>query len=57
MQNLGYVFAAYAIVWLALFGYLFVVATQMRAVRRDVDYLQKRLAAPPPGAPLSGPDR
>ena len=57
MQNLGYVFAAYAIVWLALFGYLFVVATQMRAVRRDVDQLQERLAAPPIAMPLAGPER
>ena len=26
MQNLPYLFAAYAIVWLVLFGYLFVLA-------------------------------
>ena len=46
MQNLPYLFATYAILWLVLFGYLFVVATQMRAVRRDVDQLKERLAAP-----------
>jgi CcmD family protein len=46
MPNLPYLFAAYAILWLVLFGYLFVVATQMRAVRRDVDQLKERLATP-----------
>ena len=46
MQNLPYLFATYAILWLVLFGYLFVVAAQMRAVRRDVDQLKERLAAP-----------
>ncbi len=47
MQNLPYLFATYAIVWLVLFGYLFVVATQVRAVRRDVDQLKERLAGTP----------
>jgi CcmD family protein len=53
MQNLPYLFATYAILWLVLFGYLFVVATQMRAVRRDVDQLKDRLAAPS-AAPAAG---
>ncbi len=48
MQNLPYLFAAYAIVWLVLFGYLFVVAAQMRVVRRDVDQLKERLGAARP---------
>ena len=49
MQNLPYLFATYAIVWLVLFGYLFVVAAQVRTVRRDLDPLTvdevSRLAA------------
>jgi CcmD family protein len=48
MQNLPYLFATYAIVWLVLFGYLFVVASQMRAVRRDVDQIKERLAGSVP---------
>jgi CcmD family protein len=44
MPYLPYLFATYTIVWLVLFGYLFVVATQTRAVRRDVDQLKERLA-------------
>ena len=43
MQNLPYLFATYAIVWLVLFGYLFVVAAQVRTVRRDLDLLKERL--------------
>jgi len=53
MQYLPYLFAAYTIVWLVLFGYLFVVATQTRAVRREVDQLKERLAgsSTQPGRP------
>jgi len=52
MQNLPYLFAAYAIVWLVLFGYLFMVAAQVRAVRRDLDQLKERVnLTPPPKAP------
>jgi CcmD family protein len=45
MQNLPYLFATYAIVWLVLFGYLFVVAAQVRSVQRDVELLQERIGA------------
>lgn len=57
MQNLPYLFATYAIVWLVLFGYLFVVATQMRAVRRDVDQLKERLAGPVPATTIREQER
>ncbi len=53
MQNLPYLFATYGIVWLLLFAYLFVVAGQVRSVRREVDALKERLgepAGPPEGA-------
>ena len=50
MQSLPYLFAAYAIVWLVLFGYLFVVATQMRALHREVDQLKERLGVAPRSA-------
>ena len=45
MQNLPYLFATYAIVWLVLFGYLFVVAAQVRSVQRDVDLLREQIGA------------
>ena len=57
MQYLPYLFATYAIVWLVLFGYLFVVATQMRAVRREVDQLKERLAGSPTPTAVGEPER
>ena len=48
MQNLPFLFATYAIVWLVLFAYLFVVAAQVRAVRRDLDGLKERIRPTPP---------
>ena len=53
MQNLPYLFLTYAIVWLVLFAYLFVVAAQVRGVRRELDELRERVRGadgPPPGA-------
>lgn len=46
MQNLPYLFAAYTIVWLVLFAYLFVVASQVRSVRREVAELRARIGQP-----------
>jgi CcmD family protein len=57
MQNLPYLFATYAIVWLVLFGYLFVVASQMRAVRRDVDQIKERLAGSVPATTVAEAER
>jgi CcmD family protein len=54
MQNLPYLFAAYAIVWLVLFGYLFMVATQVRSAQRDVDQLKERLASASPAGRSEG---
>ena len=57
MQNLPYLFATYAIIWLVLFGYLFVVANQMRAVRRDVDQIEERLGGSAGATPVAEPER
>jgi CcmD family protein len=57
MQNLPYLFATYAIVWLVLFGYLFVVASQMHAVRRDVDQIKERLAGSVPATTVADAER
>ena len=52
MQNLPYLFATYAIVWLVLFAYLFVVAAGVRGVRRELDELKERVGGV--GAPRDG---
>lgn len=46
MQNLPYLFATYAIVFLALFAYLAVVAAQVRGVRRDLEAIKIRVEQP-----------
>ncbi len=50
MQNLPYLFAAFAIAWLVLFGYLFVVHVQVRGVERELEVLKARLGGAAPGA-------
>ena len=57
MQNLPYLFATYAIVWLVLFGYLFVVTAQVRSVQREVQLLQEQVGAadrPAASEPVGG---
>ena len=40
MDNLGYLFAALAVVWLGLFGYLYYLGQRVRDLRRDVSELE-----------------
>ncbi len=37
MQNIGYLVAAYAIIWLALLGYLGWLALRLRGVRTELE--------------------
>jgi CcmD family protein len=39
MENAGFLFAAYAIVWLGFFLYLFSLLGRQRKLRRDIDTL------------------
>ena len=41
MENLGYLFAAFAIVWAVLFGYLLVLLNGQRRLRREIDSLKE----------------
>lgn len=43
MENLGYLFAAFTIVWLALFGYIFSLSRRQVKLRRDIDLLKEVL--------------
>ncbi|MCL2679001.1 MAG: CcmD family protein [Dehalococcoidia bacterium] len=42
-DNLWYLFAAYGIIWLAVFGYVVMLVSRQRAMRRDIDALKKEL--------------
>ncbi len=41
MENLGYLFAAFAIVWAVLFGYLLILFNGQRRLRREIDSLKE----------------
>lgn len=41
MQNAGYIFAAFAIVWAAVFGYVFILLGKQRKLRREIDLLKE----------------
>ncbi len=42
-ENLGYLFAAFTVVWLALFGYIFILSRRQQRLRRDIDLLKETL--------------
>lgn len=44
MNGLGYLFAAYTIVWLALLVYLFWLSSSIGSLRKDVEALREILS-------------
>ena len=40
MENAGYLFAAYAIVWGVVFGYIVVLFNRQRRLQRELDSLK-----------------
>jgi len=43
MENLGYLFAVFAIVWAVLFGYILSLIQRQRQLRREIDLLKETL--------------
>ncbi len=43
MDNAGYLFAAFIVVWGALFGYVFTLLRKQRQLRREIDLLKETL--------------
>lgn len=43
MENAGYLLAAFAIVWVVLFGYIFILSRRQRQLRQDIDLLKEAL--------------
>ena len=43
MENWGYLFAAFIIVWAVLFAYLFILASRQRRLKRKVESLEEML--------------
>ena len=43
MQNLGYLFAAFTIIWMFIFGYLFFLYRKQRNLQREVKLLKESI--------------
>lgn len=43
MENLSYLFAAFAVIWAGLFAYVFILVQRQRRLRRDIDWLKETL--------------
>ncbi len=43
MENAEYLFAAYAIVWAVVFGYVLVLVKRQRRLLREIDSLKEEL--------------
>jgi len=41
MENEGYLFAAYSIIWALVFAYLFFMHQKQRRLQRDIDLLKQ----------------
>ena len=40
-NNLGYLFAAYSIIWLVVFGYVFTLIRREKALRKEITALKE----------------
>jgi CcmD family protein len=40
MENLGYLLAAYTVIWAAVFGYIFFIHRKQKGLQRQIDMLQ-----------------
>ncbi len=41
MENAGYLFAAFTIIWALVFGYVFLLFNRQRRLRREIDSLKE----------------
>lgn len=54
MDHLPFLFAAYSIVWIAIFLYVLSLDRRARAVERDLEELRERLQGSRPGGSAGG---
>ena len=43
MENMGYLLAAYIVIWAVVFGYVLVMQRKQRQLKRQVEILQESL--------------
>ena len=41
MENLGYLLAAYTLIWAVIFGYILLMQRKQRKLQQQIDQLQK----------------
>jgi len=41
MENAGYLFAAFAVVWAVIFGYVLLLLNSQKRLRREIDSLKE----------------
>ncbi len=46
MENLGYLFAAYTLIWVAIFGYILFIHIKQRKLQQQIELLQKATEKP-----------
>jgi len=40
MENLGYLFAAFAVIWAVVFGYILVLMNRQKKLKREIEKLE-----------------
>ncbi|MFC1947088.1 CcmD family protein [Chloroflexota bacterium] len=40
MENLGYLFAAFTVIWAMVFGYILVLMNRQKKLKRDIEKLE-----------------
>lgn len=40
MDNLGYLFAAFAVIWIVVFGYILVLMNRQKKLKREIEKLE-----------------
>jgi len=43
MENAGFLFAAFGIIWASFFVYVFVLWQRQRQIRREIDFIKEAL--------------
>jgi CcmD family protein len=43
MENAGYLFAAFSVIWALVFGYVFYLLNRQRGLRREINLLKEAL--------------
>jgi len=46
MENMGYLFAAYTIIWAVVFGYVVFMQRKQRRLQRNIDLLRESIDKP-----------